>query len=65
MILEAPDGRGFVASPGAKLLDGVLLRVEEDGAVFLTNRRPPSEFFRPLSTGPPPDRQPNPPPNPP
>lgn len=61
VILEAPDGRGFVASPGAKLLDGVLLRVEEDGAVFRTNRRPPSEIFRPLSTGAPPDPPPDPP----
>lgn len=65
MILEAPDGRGFVASPGAKLLDGVLLRVEEDGAVFLTNRRPASEIFRPLSTGPPPDPPREPRPDPP
>lgn len=62
VILEAPDGRGFVASPGAKLLDGVLLRVEEDGAVFRGNRRPANEIFRPLSTegtsAPPPEPRP-------
>ena len=65
VILEAPDGRGFVASPGAELLDGVLVRVEEDGAVFRTNRRPANEIFRPLSTegpaAPPPDPRPDPP----
>lgn len=62
VILEAPDGRGFVASPGAELLDGVLLRVEKDGAVFRGNRRPGNEIFRPLSTGPsdsPPDPRPD------
>lgn len=63
VILEAPDGRGFVASPGAELLDGVLLRVEKDGAVFRANRRPGNEIFRPLSTAgpsdPPPDPRPD------
>lgn len=65
VILEAPDGRGFVASPGAELLDGVLVRVEEDGAVFRANRRPANEIFRPLSTGGPPDPPPDPRPDPP
>lgn len=48
-ILESPEGEGQVAKPGAELFDGVLLRIEDDGAVFLTKHDPPSEFFRPLA----------------
>ena len=52
VILESPDGEGAVAKPGAALFDGSLLRVEADGAVFLTDHDPPREFFRPLAEPP-------------
>lgn len=49
VILESQAGEGAVAKPGAALFDGSLLRVEADGAVFLTDHDPPREFFRPLA----------------
>lgn len=52
VILETPAGEGEVATPGAELFDGSLLRVEADGAVFLTDQDPPREFFRPLADPP-------------
>ena len=51
-ILESPAGEGAVAKPGTALFDGSLLRVEADGAVFLTDHDPPREFFRPLAEPP-------------
>lgn len=58
VILESPAGAGEVATPGAELFDGSLLRVEADGAVFLTDHDPPREFFRPLAEPPAPESAP-------
>ena len=47
-ILEAPSGTGFVAAPGARLLDGVLGRLEDDGVLFLLDGDRDRTVFRPL-----------------
>lgn len=47
-ILEGPSGKGFVAAPGARLLDGVLGRVADDGVLFLLGGDPDRAVFRPL-----------------
>ena len=49
-ILEAPSGTGFVAGPGARLLDGIVDRVEEEGVLFLLGGDPDRTVFRPLAT---------------
>lgn len=49
VILESPSGEGFVATPGARLMDGALDRIHPDGATFLLADDRDREVFRPLS----------------
>ncbi len=48
-ILESPTGEGFVAAPGARLLDGVVGRIDADGVVFWLAGDPDRPVHRPLA----------------
>lgn len=48
-ILESPAGEGFVVGPGARLMDGIVYRIQAEGVVFLSADSPETEILRPLS----------------
>ena len=48
-ILESPTGKGFVAAPGDRLLDGVVGRIDADGVVFWLAGDPDRPVHRALA----------------
>ena len=48
-ILESASGEGFVAAPGARLMDGTVGRVRDDGVLFFFEGDAGRTAFRPLA----------------
>ena len=51
ILVALSSGEGFVVAPGARLMDGVVSRIGENGVWFLRDVAPDQEFFAAL--GPP------------